>query len=514
MRYLVVFLLYIIGTHAQAEDRRPLLDSLDYKVEMQASLSAGDHTPLWLNANKYGLSSLEKTNGYLRGALSRPLSRDDGRRWGIGYGLDVAVAGHYTSRLIIQQAYVEGRWLKGVLSVGSKEYPMELKNQELSTGAQTLGVNARPVPQVRLALPEYWDIPGTNGWVSLKGHIAYGKYTDSKWQKDFTHLQSKYTEGVLYHSKAGYLKIGNDYKFMPVSLELGLEMASQFGGSSFTHGEVIKSESGLKAFWHALTFSGTDTGEAGETGAYENVGGNHLGSWLIRLNFDYDAWYLGLYAEHFFEDHSSMFFLDYDGYGSGEEWNTRKSRRYFLYSLKDIMLGIELKLKQKTWLNNIVLEYIYTKYQSGPVYHDHTQNISSHISGRDNYYNHHIFTGWQHWGQVMGNPLYLSPLYNEDGVIEIRNNRFWAWHLGLSGNPLPDLHYRVLATYQKGWGTYYSPYIDPRKSFCFLAEASYELPHNWLLKGSLGMDSGKIYGENYGIQLTVTKTGILKWRRR
>ena len=112
------------------------------------------------------------------------------------------------------------------------------------------------------------------------------------------------------------------------------------------------------------------------------------------------------------------------------------------------------------------------------------------------------------------NGVELIPLYNENGNIEIKNNRFWAWHVGLSGNPLPDLHYRVLATYQKGWGTYYSPYIDPRKSFCVLAEASYELPHNWQLKGSLGMDSGEIYGENYGIQLTVTKTGILQWRRR
>ena len=43
-----------------------LLKGLEYKVEMQGSFSKG-HTPLWLNANKYGLSSLGATNGYLRG---------------------------------------------------------------------------------------------------------------------------------------------------------------------------------------------------------------------------------------------------------------------------------------------------------------------------------------------------------------------------------------------------------------------------------------------------------------
>ena len=123
-----------------------------YQVEMQGSFSHGK-TPLWLNANKYGLSSLSSTNGYLRGSLVRPLSLDSARRWGIGYGADVAVPLHYTSHVVVQQAFVEARWLHGVLSVGAKEYPMELKNQTLSSGSQTLGINARPVPQVRLALP-------------------------------------------------------------------------------------------------------------------------------------------------------------------------------------------------------------------------------------------------------------------------------------------------------------------------------------------------------------------------
>ena len=173
-------------------------DSLHYRAELQTTLSSGDNTPLWLNANKYGLSSLKTANGYLRGAVYRPLSADDGRKWGVGYGADVAVAAGFTSKLVVQQAYVEGRWLKGVLTVGAKEYPMELKNQELSTGAQTLGINARPIPQVRLALPDYWTIPGTHNWLALKGHIAYGKTTDDNWQKDFTGQHNKYTEGALF----------------------------------------------------------------------------------------------------------------------------------------------------------------------------------------------------------------------------------------------------------------------------------------------------------------------------
>ena len=69
-----------------AQEKRSLLDSLQYNVELQATLSGGEHTPLWLNANRYGLSSVRKNNGYLRGAIGRPLYRDSLRRWGVGYG--------------------------------------------------------------------------------------------------------------------------------------------------------------------------------------------------------------------------------------------------------------------------------------------------------------------------------------------------------------------------------------------------------------------------------------------
>ena len=513
MRKILPLLLLAVCVTMQAE-RRPLslTDSLHYKVEMQATLSSGDHTPLWLNANRYGLSSLEKTNGYLRAAVERPLSASDGQKWALGYGLDIAGAYHFTSKAIVQQAYVEGRWLKGVLTIGAKQQPMELKNQELSSGSQTLGINARPIPQVRVALADYWTIPYTRGWLSIKGHIAYGMQTDDRWQKEFTNEQSRYTEHSLYHSEAGYLKIGKEDGWYPVSLELGLEMACQFGGTAYMvddNTSQVKSAHNLKSFWHAFMPLGTDVTD----GTYTNAEGNHLGSWLMRLNFDYDNWYLGIYADKFFEDNSSMLHVSFNGYGEGDEWNVKKEKRYFVHSFKDWLLGAELKLKRATWLNNIVAEFLYTKYQGGPVYHDKSPIINEHICGRDNFYNHHLQTGWQHWGQVMGNPLYRSPLYNEDGTIRVLNNRFVAWHVGLAGNPLDRLHYRFLATWQRGWGTYDNLFRDPETSVSIMGEACYQFPKGWQLKGAMGFDSGKIYGKNFGCQLTIAKTGLLNKKR-
>lgn len=480
---------------------------LRYGVEMQGSFS-NNKTPLWLNANKYGLSSLESNNGYVRGMVMRDLAQDSIRRWGIGYGVDVAVPVNYTSNVVVQQAYAELRWLYGVLTVGSKQQHMELKNNVLSSGSQTLGINARPVPQVRLALPDYWVLPFSHGWLRVKVHIAYGKMTDDNWQHEVTSCKSKYADDVLYHSKAGYIKIGNEDRFMPWSLELGLEMAAMFGGTAYRPQKdgtmlALKGEGGLKGMWHAFIPGGADAGET----LYKNIAGNQVGSWLMRVNYDGDRWRLGIYADKYFEDHSAMFLLDYDGYGKGDEWQKKKKSKFILYDLKDMMLGAEVNLKYGTWLRDIVFEYIYTKYQSGPVYHDHTPSISDHIGGIDNYYNHYVYTGWQHWGQVIGNPLYRSPIYNDDGTISVKNSRFMAFHLGIDGRPTENLSYRLLGTWQEGLGTYAMPYTKKQYNVSFLAEATYSFRHNWKVTGSYAMDFGHILGNNAGFQLTISKSG-------
>ena len=496
-----------------------ILKDINYKVEMQGSFS-NTKTPLWLNANKYGLSSLDKTNGYIRTAVYRSLSADNECKWGLGYGVDVAVPLNYTSHFVVQQAYVEGRWLHGTLTIGAKEQPMELKNNSLSSGSQTLGINARPVPQVRLALSDYWTLPFGKGWLHLKGHIAYGKMTDDNWQHDFTKRQSKYADNVLYHSKAGYLKLGNDEVFCPWSLEVGLEMASLFGGTAYRPiagggMETLKGETGLKAFWKAFLPGGADIGET----TYQNAEGDQLGSWVARLKYEGEMNIYSLYADKFFEDHSGMFFLDYDGYGTGNEWQQKKKRRYLTYGMKDWLLGFEYHRRADSWLNTIVLEYIYSKYQSGPIYHDHTQTIADHIGGNDDYYNHYIYPGYQHWGQTMGNPLYRSPIYNNNGKIEFTDNRFVAYHLGLAGTPTEYVNWRMLASLQKGLGTYTEPYSRERHNVSILAEVGYKahsISATWLngidIKAAYGMDFGSILGGiNYGFQLTITKTGVFNF---
>lgn len=480
-----------------------LSEGLVQRYEVQMSGSDGC-TPLWLNANKYGLSSLDSFNGYVRGGLERSLKVDEEKKWGTGYGLDLVAPLHYTSDFVIQQCYAEVRYKHAVLTMGQKEQPMQQKNMELSSGSQTLGINARPIPEVRLSFPDYWSVPGLNNWLAIKGHFSYGWMTDGHFQKDWTKGLNRYSEGVLYHDKAGYLRIGPGYKDFPLSLELGLEMACEFGGKIYRpSGFIINGHTSPKAYFEAFIAGGDD--EMGNE-IYSNVAGDQLGSWVARLNYDNGKFGVSLYVDHYFEDHSSMFLLDYDGYGSGEEWDTWVNNRYLLYPLKDIMVGAELHLKCFKWVDGVVIEYINTRYQSGPIYHDHNETISDHIGGTDGYYNHSFFPGWVHWGQVMGNPLYRSPIYNTDGSLTIKDNRFYAWHFGMSGNLLNNLRYRVLCSWQKGWGTYSSPYLYPKENLSMMGEMTYSFHDHYSIRVAAGFDRGELLGNNTGVQLTFNKT--------
>lgn len=515
-----LFLLVAFAWHSIQPIRAK--NDITYTIEALTTMGIGDYSPLWLNANRYGLSSLDKNNGYLRTSLSRPIGNDSLRTWAVGYGLDMAVAYNNTSSFILQQAYVEGRWHRASLQVGSKELPMEMKNQELSSGSQVLGINARPIPQIRLSFPEYVDVPLMAHWLQFKGHIAYGWFTDNGWQKDFAYGKASYTEDVLFHSKAGFLKFGKPKGHF--SAEIGMEMGCQFGGRVYyMSGDAYKERNinpvTVKSYLRALIPGGNDGDSANPDQNYKGADGNHVGAWMLRLRYEQPTWTVNLYGEHYFEDLSAMFQLDYDNYTTGEKWMEKHGKRFLLYDFKDMLLGVELNLKNVSWMNNMVIEYIYTKYQSGPIFFNHEKYLPDHLGGLDNYYGHYLYNGWQHWGQVMGNPLYRSPLYNTNGSLKVQDNRFYAFHVGISGNPGRGLHYRLLGSLQKGYGTYASPYDDPKDNMSLLAEVGYHLPNNiakgWNLKFGIGYDHGDLLSidystcDNIGFQLTVTKKGTI-----
>ena len=493
-KYLLAALL-LLGTAPSWAQFSRLGKDVEYQGTVQATAGSGDSAPFWFTNNRYGLGTTERNSALLRASIGRAAEADSARKWRIGYGLDLVGAVNHDSPIVIQQLFADFQYKALRLSVGQKERPMEMKNQRLSSGGLTMGIGARPIPQVRLELPDFWVIPRTKGWLALKAHIAYGMYTDNGWQDDFTSATSNLrTHNSLFHSKAGFLRIGNTEKF-PLTLTGGLEMLAQFAGEAWNledredHSDPNfsshqKLPHGIKSFWHALIPGGNDTND----GDYSNAEGNQLGSWHIRLDYHGKGWGASLYAEHFFEDHSQMF------------WQ---------YPWKDMLYGGEVRLPRNPIVTTLLYEHLRTTDQSGPVYHDATSTFPGEVFGVDNYYNHHIYGGWQHAGYAMGSPLLISPVYNSDGKIAFKHNRVKANHFGIEGQPHNDVAYRILYTHQKSWGTYSTPLSDPAKADYLMAEITYS-PHQ--IKGlsiaaAYGQNWGKLLGTSKGAMLTVGYTG-------
>lgn len=468
--------------------------TLDYKVEMSGNAATGTYAPLWLTANRYGLASQEPNSGYLRAGVCYNKSMK--HNWRLETGLDLAGAVNQTAPFVVQQAYADISWRMLTLSVGSKErpgFPLE-KNTALSSGMMVEGPNARPVPQIRGEIKEYLPIGFTGNWLALKGHLAYGMFTDGDWQQDFVATNKGFVKKALYHSKSLMFRLGNREK-LPLEFEFGILMATQFGGNKYQKNSdgsaklILDMPDNLKAYWKAFfpQAGGEDTPE----GEQVNIEGNMLGSWNFALNYYLHDWKFRAYLEHYFEDHSQMFWE----YG---RW-------------KDGQLGIEITFPKNRWVSSLLWEGLSTWHSSGPLLYDGFWGSfpEYQVSGGDAYYNHYIYGAWQHWGMGMGNPLLPGPVYNEKGEITFRSNRMKGQHVGVTGNPSEEWSYRLLLSFNRYWGTYENPLDKVRKQFSSLAEVTYcpQWTTGWSGSVSLGLDRGNYLGNSAGGCVTIRKTG-------
>ena len=481
-------LLMALSSHAQ---------QLSTKYELSGTFGSGEYTPFWHMTNRQGLGSHENSAFYARlGVEGCNIfnNTDITLKW----GADAVVGYNLTSTVILQQAYFDFQWKRFNISIGQKERWGELPNHRISTGSLIESGNARPIPQIRLELPEYWNIPGTKGWLAIKGHLAYGCYTDGRWQKKFFSEVSPRVENGLYHSKAGFMKFGNENKF-PLTAEIGLHMTTQFGGMCYNTGRApgkhFENPVRLKDFFYALIpLSGDNSYDAGDRA---NVAGNMLGSWLGAITWNDKGWKLRLYYEHAFEDHSQLF------------WE------YGLWT--EQLVGFEIELKKFNWIKSAVFEYFNLKNQSGPIYHDTNSKFPDQISCMDNNYNHGKYPGWFNYGLMIGTPLCTSPIYNTDRIQYCYNNRVEAFHFGVQGEPVRWLDYRLLYTRSNNWGTYNVPFKDIKVNRSFLLEFTFhpQVIKNWSIAASFALDNGDLYGNNYGGLITIKGCNIFNtWKKR
>ena len=188
-------------------------------------------------------------------------------------------------------------------------------------------------------------------------------------------------------------------------------MATQFGGTTYNTrslriggGELMtfKHGHGLKAFWQALICQGSDETDVTDP----NTAGNTIGSYVMQLRYHGRRWQATAYWERMFEDQSML---------------------TVQYGIRDMLIGGEVRPPRNPYVSSAVVEYLTSTDQSGAVYHDRTATIRDKMNGRDDYYNHNLYAGWQNYGHGIGNPLITSPLYNDvfghANTLSFYNNR-------------------------------------------------------------------------------------------
>ncbi|MDR1337392.1 MAG: capsule assembly Wzi family protein [Tannerella sp.] len=463
----------------------------DYRIETFGSAATGDRTPFWIVSNRYGAVPLEAGNAYLRAGVFHRQPAGNGLRWGAGLDA-IAVTPRYRN-VYIRQIYAEIGYKCLNLTAGSKENYTSLRDGNLSSGDLVHSSNARPVPEINLSVPRFTTVPYTKGSVQFRGDFAFGRSFDTGYLKAFNSVSRQhYINSVLWHHKSLHARFLDPRGHFPLTLTAGLRHHAQWGGTSTDPKEGVQPHSVKDLVRIVLGRSG---GEDASLSAQKNVLGNHYGSYDLEIGYLHPLFDLHAYKQHYFDDPSGM----------------------ELYNLPDGLYGIQVDMAHFPLINKIVLEYVYTKNQSGPVHYiiyDHSE-YPGFGGGRDDYYNNEEYTtGVSYFNRSIGSPLITSPEYNRNGTTGFQNNRIRAWHAGISGYFSGQVAYRLLLTRSEGWGTPTKPFLKKTADFACAAKISCCHPRleGWLFSGEIAADRGSIYGNNTGFALSISKSGLLKRR--
>ncbi|MCM1137246.1 MAG: capsule assembly Wzi family protein [Muribaculum sp.] len=419
---------------------------LDYEISFTAGAGEGQFAPFYISSLRHGKLT-QQYNAQVEGAVFKKLDMNE--KFSYSFGLDVI--GGYASKvdyeqysrsdgwfkhgvgpssIWLQQLYGEMKYRSLFVSVGVKERESPLLNQSLTSGDLIESGNSRPIPQGRVGLIDFRDLPLTNGWVQIQGTFGYGRYFDYGWRKKhYNYYNNSIEEGEWYNYKRCYFRTKPE---KPFSVTIGMQAIAQFGGVQrfYSRGLLAKTNyytANIKTFFKML-FPTQDGGEGFYTG-------DHLGSWDMRARYrlrNNDE----LFA------YFSWLWTDGSGIGKLNGW--------------DGMWGLEYKSGQRRIITGALVEYLDFTNQSGPLHYAPADNvggtIKDHASGSDSYYNNGFHGSYAYYGMAVGSPMFMSPLYNLDGEPIYVANMFRGIHVGVEGAVGEDVDYRIKGGYRKAWG--------------------------------------------------------------
>lgn len=443
---------------------------VDYSLNTDIIAGSGKYAPFLSTANRYDRYGISANSINFRGDIHKYLR--DFSDFDYGYGLEaIANLSGSENRFFPGELYVEGKAYFLRFSAGMKHEVYGNQDPELSSGGMIWSSNSRPVPKISISTDDYVPVPLTKNFIKVKGGISHGWFTDS--------ASTKHT---LLHHKYAYIKFGGN---LPVNLSYGLQHVCQWAGDSKYYGKSPATFDNFKRIF---------MGESGDSNSPAterfNALGNHIISQSLGLDINLKPAVVSFYWQDISEDPPVFLF-----------------KMNKAYNVEDGLWGMSVRMKEFRPLSAFVLEYMSSTDQSGP-WHDLDGVI---YGGTDNYYNNGVYpNGWSFYGMTMGNPWLTSPVYNDNGRIDIINNKVRLYYFSGKGS-INRFSYKGTLAYSENYGSPSVVYEDCRRQLSYQFEVSACLPNLKNTRLSLGFsgDHGKMYGNNSAVLISFCHYGQL-----
>ena len=402
------------------------------------AMSTSGTMPFWAVSNQNGI--MPDYNGGLAVVQAyKPFDESKTFQWKAGVSLAANLQNDPVSltglpvKPMVDELYAGARWTVLRADVGMVHREREFLGSDVLLGSLSANdghiiesTNARAMPGYRLIL-EPWAIPFTGKHLLISG--VWG---------DLKTLDDRYMKDAFVHRLQAYLTYDSCNHFY---IRIGLDHYALWGGTS-PDGRSMNLT--LGNYFRMAT--GRHAGSDGTLSDQINVIGDHGGAEELRMGWRYDDFDVTFQYEKPYSDKSGMRF------------NNLPDGAYTLhFSFKD----------KDRWVSDVLAEFHYTMWQSGCKHEaelDADGNIipwheGFYIFGGDSYFtNGEYASGWTHFGRCIGGPLFLTRKY-EDGYSRVYNNRYVAYHLGVSGKLFLKAPYRLMLTYSRNCGVYNSPLV-------------------------------------------------------
>ncbi|NJK98441.1 MAG: capsule assembly Wzi family protein [Bacteroidales bacterium] len=278
MKKLVILFFSIYALNLNAQTYLPSIS-----LESTSVISGGKHAPFWFYSNQYGKISTKNNSIYLLPSFYKNLK--DSNNVSYSYKLEPLLSYDGLGRSYMHQWYIELKFYFIHFTAGAKEEFYGNQDSTLSTGCIIWSKNARPMPKLKLEVPNYTPVPFTGKYLEFKGGMAHGWFDDNEYNKN-----------VWLHHKYFYLRLGGK---LPVHISYGLHHFAQWGGTNYDPYGKLPND--LEAFKNVFFGRGGNSVDPNTPWVeWANKLGNHIGSRNFGAEIDFRKSKVSLYWQNIF----------------------------------------------------------------------------------------------------------------------------------------------------------------------------------------------------------------------